>query len=125
VFAAKFITERVEGLPRQEVDVRSVNITETITSNMPLQRAMETYTDMIKSEEFVVDLTPADYESGDTVEQVKADQARALQKVLSKPTSAPSEMPGGGATKREPRTSGSKLLAAAKESQARRERRGK
>jgi hypothetical protein len=73
VFAAKFITERVEGLPRQEVDVRSVNITETITSNMPLQRTMETYTDMKKSDEFVVDLTPADYESGDTVEQVKAE----------------------------------------------------
>jgi hypothetical protein len=89
VFAAKFITERVEGLPRQEVDVRSHNITETITSNMSVQRATEIYMDFIKSDEVIdVDLSPGDYQTVDTLDQVKADQARALQKVLAKPTTS-------------------------------------
>jgi hypothetical protein len=107
VAAARFLAERHEGLPRQEVDVRSLDVTEAITSAMSVEKAASIYMDMIRQDEYFVDLSPGDYETVDTIDQVKVDQARAIQKVLSKPT------PGGGATTRERRQPSpkSKLVA--------------
>jgi hypothetical protein len=87
VFAAKFITERVEGLPKQELDIVSNSLATTVNWNMSAAEASASYQAFIHELEFdsgnVIEATAVDDK------QIEADRAELIKKALAKPRPEP------------------------------------